>query len=208
VRVRAKRGRRVSGEITRQQLLAAARTIGASKPLTRITVDQITTRAGTSRATFYLYFENRDDIFLHLCREACELLYEKAGHAWSAASPFESIRQATLSYGEAFTRNADVLRLLYTAAPSDARFAALLNSVRDRFLRRIERNLRLGADASLFEPLDPKPTARALGGMVEQFLVTSLFANGELVDVDEAATLLATLWYRAVASKTAASSAT
>lgn len=179
--------------------MKAARTIGASNPLTRITVDQITRRAGTSRATFYLYFDNRDDIFLQLCRKTCELLYEEAGHSWHGRPPFESIRQATLSYAEAFSRNADVLRLLYTAAPTDTRFAALLDAVRERFARRIERNLRVGADASLFEPLDPPQTARALGGMVEQFLVTSLFSNGESVNIDETATLLATLWYRAIA---------
>jgi len=194
----APRSRRGSGEETRAGLLAAARRIGSKSPFSRITVEQLTDAAGTSRATFYLYFKNKDEIYLELARETCDLLYEAAGHTSRGHEPREAIELATRGYVDVFMANADVMRLLYPVARADDRFGSLLSTVRSRFHERIERGLERGIADGVFRPLDAPLVARALGGMVENFCVRQIF-HQEPLDDEECVRVLSDLWYHAVA---------
>lgn len=197
---RTPQGRRGSGVETRAQLLQAARKLGAVKPFSAITVEDITNEAGTSRATFYLYFENKGQIYLELASETCELLFEAAGHSWRGHTPLESITLATRGYVTVFMANADVLRLLYTVGPSDERFGRLLRSARRRFHERIERGLKRGIQEGLFRRVDAKFATRALGGMVENFCVRQLF-GAERLAVEQSVEVLSDLWFHAITAE-------
>ena len=192
------RNRHRSGEETRASLLAAARKIGSKTPFSRITVEQLTDAAETSRATFYLYFKNKDEIYLELARETCDLLYGAAGCASGEHEPRDAIELALRGYVSAFVANADVMHLLYTVARADDRFGSLLSVVRSRFHERIERALVQGIADGVFRPLDAPLAARALGGMVESFCVRQVFQN-EPADEEECIPMLSDLCYHAVA---------
>ncbi len=50
----------------RHRLLDAGRTVFARSGYAAATVDEVLVEAGTSRATFYRYFKNKDDLFVEL----------------------------------------------------------------------------------------------------------------------------------------------
>jgi len=186
------------GDATREQLLSSARAVGGRKPYPRIVIEDITQDAGTSRATFYLYFENKDDIYLELVRETCDTLYTAAGDSWAAGSAAGAIRQATEGYAEQFVANAEVIGVLYTVAPTDPRFHELLESVRLRFYARIERNLARGIEAGIFRPVDAALTSRMLGGMVESFFAENVARATKRQPIEPAVEVLSDLWYHAI----------
>jgi AcrR family transcriptional regulator len=191
--------KRNSGEETRAKLLDAARRTGSDAPLSRITVEKITTAAGVSRATFYLYFESKDDIYLELVQETCDRLYAEASRPPGVVTAREAIVSATRGYAEAVLESEEVLKLLYTAATSDERFGALLATVRERFFERIARNLERGIAEGIYREIAVDATSRALGGMVEYYFV-ELVRERRMVDVEQSVELLADLWYRAIAA--------
>jgi len=195
-RRRSKQKRNI-GEETRCKLLDAARDLGEELPPPKITVETVASRAGVSRATFYLYFEDKDDIYLELAREACDILYSEASRSPESVTPRDSIVSATRGYAEALARVKPVLRFLYAIAPSDERFGELLTSVRERFYLRIAGNLERGIKQGDYRKLQVAETARALGGMAEHLLVEELL-EGRLPPVEPAVEVVADIWYRAI----------
>jgi AcrR family transcriptional regulator len=54
------------GQLTRQHLLTAAEEVFGSKGFAHTSVQEITQRAGVALGTFYIYYPNKDSLFLEL----------------------------------------------------------------------------------------------------------------------------------------------
>lgn len=200
-----RRLRRNSGEHTKTRLLDVARETAALMPYPEITVEHLTEPAKISRATFYLYFRNKTDIYLALTADACEQVFAAAGD-WDVpeAAPADQIGQAVRGYLEAFVAHLGPMRLLYTVAPTDERFDAILRDMTGRFLRGLERWVRAGQAAGRFRAeLDPAQTAEALWGLVEGFCHRQLLPGPGISfsgpKLRRSADLLADLSYHAIA---------
>lgn len=96
------------GRRTRARLLESGREAMAERGLVHTRVDDVVGRAGTSHGTFYLYFENIDDLLLGLieeCDEQAAVLLSQlggtaAGDTASVAATLEGFGQLRSRYGE------------------------------------------------------------------------------------------------------------
>lgn len=69
--------RQISAEETRKKLLNAAISLLHEKGFAAINVDDITTKAGVSKGSFYTYFKRKEDIVLEITRAPYQQIYEK-----------------------------------------------------------------------------------------------------------------------------------
>jgi AcrR family transcriptional regulator len=189
--------RRQSGIETRAGLLKAAEKLAAKMSIAKVTVQHVADLAGVSRATFYLYFDNISEIYLDLARRACEDLYLVAGQGSNGRGPRESIDHATRSFVSGFREQAAAMRVLYSLAYEDDRFAELLRASQRAFLGRIEHSIERGISDGVFRDVDPRISANALGGMVEWFCVQEL-DQAPKGPIDRVSDALGDLWFHAI----------
>jgi AcrR family transcriptional regulator len=192
--------RRNSGEVTRERLLDAARSVAAELPYATITVEHVTNAVGVSRATFYLHFDNKEAIYREVVEQSTLALYESSGETWQSDDVRGSIETATRRYMETFREHIGALRVLYTVGLFDDAFAQLQRASRERFETRIERHLRAGQNQGLFRAFDSSFASKALAGMVESFCTRELLTTDVLSDADfeSAVKILSDLWVHAV----------
>lgn len=111
----------------RTRLLDAGRVVLARVGHAAATVDDVIVEAGTSRASFYRYFKNKDDLFLELSRECLrDLRATMADFARLADSDDRrrDLEHLLARYGEVHARHSGVFRAWWE------RNAALEPSVR------------------------------------------------------------------------------
>lgn len=73
---------------TRQALRDAAAALVVEKGYDAVTIQDITTRADVGLGTFYLHFQNKEDVIWVVIRETFEQM-EAASRQWLAAMPLE-----------------------------------------------------------------------------------------------------------------------
>jgi AcrR family transcriptional regulator len=110
-------------ELTRRSIIDAAVEAFAEKGFVAVTADDFASRAGVSRATFYLYFSGKGEVLRALHDVRLTRWSELTDTGWTA-SDRESIRTFFVRI-VAFYRESPVLyRTLHEARASDPEFAA------------------------------------------------------------------------------------
>jgi AcrR family transcriptional regulator len=194
--------RRPNGEQTRSRLLDAARELANEMTFNRVTVQDVTSRAGTSRATFYLYFDNIDEIYLELGRETCEELFRVTTESWTLDDPRTAIHGWAHGYVATFRKHSGVLRVCYARRFDDEAFSALVVDTRRRLSTQLQAHLEAGIALGVVRPMEPRLAGEALNSMMEAVCVHELddqrHAQLELV-----AETLGELCFHALASRAA-----
>lgn len=190
-------GRRAAAIRTRARILDAARDLADEGGFDRITVVQVTDRAGTSRATFYLYFENIREIYLELARRTADRLFESAAGGWRSTDLAGSVNSWVRGYVSCFRENAGILRVSYGHRFDDADFNSLIVQTRLRLTQQLATGLSGCVALRLARPMDTQLTAEALGSMLESMCVFEI-DHGRTRDLDAMCEGLADLWLRAV----------
>ena len=113
------RAREVAAPTRRLDLVSAARILFAEKGYHETTVEDITRSAGVAKGTFYLYFDEKREIFLAVIRELLDLI-KAIGSTVGAATPgehplafFQRAEQSALRLLEIFLANRPLARLAY-----------------------------------------------------------------------------------------------
>jgi AcrR family transcriptional regulator len=197
------RGRRGARDERRQQLLAAARQVFASRGYHAATVDDITRVAGVAKGTFYLYFAEKRAVFYELIRQFFDRVTEVGssvgGEVAEREEYFRRIEIAAQRLAELFRAERDVVKLVYRE--SMGLDEELERMVREfyRHLAQVEaENVRLGVKLGLFrDDLHPVIVAYAQIGMVERVLLAWLFDRSFPSDASLVAQLVE-LAYRGV----------
>ena len=122
----------------RDRLLTAGNTVFSEVGYVGTTVDDLIERASTSRASFYRYFRNKDDLFAELAR-ACfrdmKAIVEELGRARADADDVAEIEEVLDRYRDLHTRHAGVFRAWWErAARLDPRVVADESRVFDRLV--------------------------------------------------------------------------
>ncbi|MBN9062153.1 MAG: hypothetical protein BGP06_05115 [Rhizobiales bacterium 65-9] len=200
MRAKTTRRRRSSKE-TESALLKAAEVVFGDKGYVDATVDEIVDYTGISRGTFYIYFENKEDIF----RKLLDLVVDdilKSARAASAGSHRDRIEFANRHYFEAMQRNRKILKALLQIANFNPEFSAVYGELRSRFITRIERDLRRKIGQGVVRPLDTRLTSYALGLMIESiayaWLVTGYEPWSETFELEAMVKEVTDLWCAAV----------
>jgi len=91
----------------RADLLAAARRVFADRGYHETTVEDVTRAAGVAKGTFYLYFDEKREIFLAIIRELLDTI-KAIGAELSDVSPGEHPREFLERAEQAGVRLMDV----------------------------------------------------------------------------------------------------
>jgi len=184
------------GRRRQAELLDAARHVFMERGYVETRVEDIAVRAEVSRATFYTYFDSKDEILAVLVHHLVDDLFDaSAVPAERQSTPYLTLQATIRQFMHAYRDRAAMIRVLEQAVSFSDRFLELRTEIRSRFGERLTPALKAQADS--LHPLDPHLTAYALGGMVDDF-ARGCYVLNQLVDEDAAITTLATIWARAI----------
>lgn len=162
----------------RQTLLLAARDVFARKGYHAATVDDITRAAGVAKGTFYLYFQEKRQIFYEVVRGFFDLVKAIGSEVTGSTNPFDFMATAERAAHElmrVFLDNRELARLVYRESMG---LDPELERMAGGFYREIANvqaaNVRAGIDLGLLRNVDPMVVAWAHIGIVERVLLALL----------------------------------
>jgi AcrR family transcriptional regulator len=190
--------RRRRPEEAEREILDAAEALLREARFSALTVDELMSRTGLSRASFYVYFRDRHHLIMRLTERIGGELFEMSDR-WLRGSgdPIEDARAAVEGVTVVYAQHGPVLRAIAEAASHDAQVESIYHDLIDRFVvataTRIEEEIANGRIKSL----NPHETSRALVWMNERYLLETL---GRIPQepVDRVVETLWTVWVRAL----------
>lgn len=156
---------------TRLGLLEAAQHVFATQGFARTTVADITRTAGVGRATFYVYFASKEEVFAAVATQVRDRLV--AAQDLGSTDPDDPVavaRATNAAYLQAYADHLGFLTVLDHQAIADPEMARLREDIHSRPARRAARWVQHLVDRGLAKPAgSPDVIARASGGLVVVF---------------------------------------
>lgn len=180
-------------EFTRRKLVAAGRVVFARAGYRDATVGDITAEANVNRATFYLHFTNKSEVFRSVVQET----YEDAIKYWTMLDKalLEGTPEAVRGWLETavgwWDDNADLLPAHYAATAAEPEIATLWRETVDRLA--VELHGYLGKFA-LSERNDAKLRVEFLIMQLDQVYFAFQIQQIVTVERDHLLNLLADMW--------------
>ncbi|MEB4209640.1 TetR/AcrR family transcriptional regulator [Mycobacterium sp. 94-17] len=184
-------------QMERRLLDATERLMRDGASFTELSVDRLSGEAGISRASFYIYFEDKGHLLRRLAGQVFRDLTDSARSWWSVAGRHDpnDVRTAMSRIIATYRRHQAVLVALNEMAgydpPTAHTYRELLIGISEQMTRVIEDGQ---ADGSIRPELAPLTTASALTWMVERACHQNLPANPPDYDAQLAATLAEIVW--------------
>ncbi|MBV9720484.1 MAG: TetR/AcrR family transcriptional regulator [Mycobacterium sp.] len=184
-------------QIERRLLDATERLMRDGARFTELSVDRLSTEAGISRASFYIYFEDKGDLLRRLAGQVFGDLADGAERWWSVAWRHDpnDVRAAMAAIVASYRRHQPLLVALNEMAAYDSLVAAtygeLLTGISGRLTQVIEDGQ---ADGSIRAGLPAATTASVLTWMVERACQQNLPAQPPAYDAELATTLTEIVW--------------
>lgn len=179
----------------------AAKSVFAERGYQQATLEEIAQRAGMSKATIYLYYKNKDDLFLHVVEELVATgTAETAQHAEAPGTPLEKLARIVRGQMVFYERERDFFRIYLNekhgleVAPKDPHKRVL----RDMYLQRVEvlhSVLQQGIQAGLLRPLDSRRLAFFLQEMMSSVLIQRIQGKAKTSVEEDAEQLLDVFLY-------------
>ena len=184
-------------EIERRLLDATERLMGGGASFTELSVDRLATEAGMSRASFYIYFEDKGHLLRQLAGQVFGDLASGAERWWGVAQRRDpaDVHAAMAAIIASYRRHQPLLIALSEMAGYDPLVAAtyreLLTGITARAARVIEDGQ---ANGSIRRALPVTATASALTWMVERACQQDLPARDAAYDSELATALTEIIW--------------
>lgn len=191
------------GERTREAFRASARGVIAQKGFLRTTIGAIAESAGRSPASFYNYYDSKEDLLAELAEEFREDASARARPSSDPGlSPYDVIHRSARAYWMSYREHLAELVGVFQVAMMDERFAERWREIRLVGIEAIRHGIERAQVAGYCPGIDPSLTAAALGSMFEHFCFVSLAQGGAFTDrpVDDEAAIdtIASIWYHAI----------
>ncbi|CAJ1581616.1 TetR/AcrR family transcriptional regulator [[Mycobacterium] wendilense] len=183
--------------IERQLLEATDRLMSDGASFTELSVDRLATEAGISRASFYVYFEDKGHLLRRLATQVFTDLTDAAQLWWSVA---DRRRPADLHAGMAaiiavYRQHQPVLVALNELAPYDAAVRDTYRELLAGVSTGVARVITAGqADGSIRTELPAATTATTLTWMVERTCQQNLPTQPRSYDAELAEVLTEIVW--------------
>ncbi|WP_330255395.1 TetR/AcrR family transcriptional regulator [Nocardia sp. NBC_00565] len=147
-----------------QALLTAAARVFADRGYDKTTVADITAAAGVSRATMYVYFASKDEIFLALAAQVRDNFLAAQEPDIDTDDPRKMLAATIDAFAAAVLAAGPMLRLIDERGAVDERVAALATEIAERPIRRFTRYLeRLHAAGRISPTVPPRIVAETIG---------------------------------------------
>jgi TetR/AcrR family transcriptional regulator, ethionamide resistance regulator len=184
-------------QMERKLLDATERLMRDGASFTELSVDRLSTEAGISRASFYVYFEDKGHLLRRLAGQVFGDLAAAAERWWSVAWRHDpdDVRAAIAGIIESYRRHQAVLVALSEMAGYDPATAQTYRELLVEISRRMAGVIADGqADGSVRPGLPAAVTASALVWMVERTCQQNLPGNPPDYDAELAQTLAEIIW--------------
>ncbi|MGV9827037.1 TetR/AcrR family transcriptional regulator [Gordonia sp. NPDC003429] len=168
---RARTSREGKEHETRSHLLRRAAEVFAARGYAHTTIADITDAAGVSRASFYLYFTSKADVFASVAATVRDdFLAAHEIRDVDESDPVALGRASTAAFLTAYARHLDLMTVIEHQALADESIASIWREIQERPRRRVVRYLRRLADSGEADlAADPESVADAVLGMFERF---------------------------------------
>jgi AcrR family transcriptional regulator len=191
------RRRRRKPEAAESEILNAAESFLREFPLRDMTVDDVMSRTGLSRPSFYEYFRDRNQLVIKLV-ERLHTRNLALSETWLASEqPVEDIRRSFRVFAEIFATEGHVLRALVEAANTnpevEANYRDSMQTAIDKAAQRIRDDIARGL--TNLEGIAPEDLASALVLMNQAFFIEKLGRRPQ-ADPKVVADTLASIWIR------------
>lgn len=172
-----------------RELLAAARSAFEDLGYGSTTIAEITRRAGVSRATFYVYFASKEEVFAVLAEQVRDHFTRAQDLDGIASDDVEGVLKRTIATTlEATVENHALMAVLNHQAVADESIRALWHEVQSEAVHRTASYVRQQAKAGRVHPVvtDPETLGLMGAGMNDRYapLVVAGAIDAE-VAVDE-----------------------
>ena len=160
----------------RMALIRAAVQIVSQKGYQSATVRDIVAEAGVSVGTFYVYFQDKETLFVHLYEETAVFLLQHIQQAIESRSSFpHKISAGLQSYVKIAIYQSPVVQLLFVGGggvvPS---LAQRQEEFRERLIRTWQRPLEENVQRGLMPPQNSRRMAEALVGAYDEVILNLL----------------------------------
>ena len=205
----SKSKRAAQAEATREHLLVTARDVFSERGYHNTSVGAITSAANTAHGTFYLYFRNKEDIFIAVVQSAVFDMYDQ----WAVGDPEgrgrEFVRMTMRRSLQAYAKHAGIWRCLLESVFTSHALEAMWREMRVGFINQIAACLEQYQQTGKVRVVDPVMAANAIGSMLEWTATTTFVLRMPPVEdasFDDTVDTLADLCYHAVATSVLAES--
>jgi TetR/AcrR family transcriptional regulator, ethionamide resistance regulator len=184
-------------QMERRLLDATERLMRDGASFTELSVDRLSTEAGISRASFYIYFEDKGHLLRRLAGQVFGDLASGAERWWKMAWRHDpdDVRAAMAGIIASYRRHQPVLVALNEMAAYDPLVAATYRNLLTVITGRLTRVIEDGqADGAIRRELPAATTASALTWMVERACQQNLPTKPPDYDAELAATLAEIIW--------------
>ncbi|MDT5078857.1 MAG: TetR/AcrR family transcriptional regulator, ethionamide resistance regulator [Mycobacterium sp.] len=184
-------------QIERQLLDATERLMADGASFTELSVDRLATEAGISRASFYIYFEDKGHLLRRLAGQVFADLADAGDRWWSVAGRRDpaDARAAISGIVAGYRQHQPLLVALNEMAGYDpqvgAAYREILTAISARFAAVIEQGQHAG---SIRRELSAATAANALTWMVERATQQNLPGQQPSFDAELAETLTQIAW--------------
>jgi len=154
----------------------AAQEVFAERGYQQATLEEIAQRAGMAKATIYLYYRNKDDLFLHVVEELVNMATAAtAQEATTAKPPLEKLYDVVRAKVEFYERERQFFRI-YLSEKQGLEVAPKTphkKAVREMYLQGVQTLagvVQEGIDAGVLRPMDSQRLAFFLQEMISNVL--------------------------------------
>jgi AcrR family transcriptional regulator len=191
----------VRGRKTLAAIEAAARRIIARKGFLAMTVADIAQEAGRSPASFYNYYDSKEDLLAHWADDFRAEAKARAMVVYKHGVPHrERVMESARAHWETYRERLAEMVGVYQFAMINDEFARHWRELCDDAIQSIAESVRRAQREGYCPGVDPDLTARAIVAMLNQFCYDVLAGAGEDAEVDTEAAVrtLGEIWYRAI----------
>ncbi len=161
------------GEIRDRLRAAVERLMAGGESYTELSVERLVKEAGISRATFYVYFEDKGDLLQALTEDFITRIIEAATIWWElpAEASKDDLRGAMRAIFDSYLPHKVVMSAVVEVASYDAGLAELFGSLLERTIEEVSKHISDGQKQGfVHKRLDPQRTAAWLTRMAERGL--------------------------------------
>jgi AcrR family transcriptional regulator len=159
---------------TRKKLLEAGRTIFLQSGFQKATISQIIKKARTGYGTAYVYFKNKDELFIVLIEELMGQFFKIAEFQFEPATKKEAYERITKQVRLFLTlsiEERDLMKIVKEAIGVSSEVQKKWEEIRERFILRISQDIRFSQSNSLAKQnLNPTLVAKGWFYTNEMFM--------------------------------------
>lgn len=163
----------VLDEKKRLRILSAAAELFAAQPFHKVLLSDVAEAAGVGKGTLYIYFKNKDDLFLSVLYNGFDQLIdriqEKVGR--HECTPLENLALAVQEFVGFAYQNPHFFELMRDVTWRKATGSAHRRAKRDELRSLFESIIRQGIDSGDFFDPHPELTARFIPSLVRAVML-------------------------------------